>query len=507
MSHYLVLSFRFLAPYFHGRTSSSTAEWPPSPLRVFQALVAAAARAGTLAPSRPALIWLEGSAAPTIVAPEAIESTVGYRLSVPHNSMDIVGRQWVRGAEGNAPEHRAMKNVRPCGLPDDAVVRYVWPLNNCDVSCAKTLITVARNVVALGWGQDLVVGDGVIEDRASLGVPHPSLRAWHPRADGSAGLRTPVDGTLDALERRHEAFLSRTSLVDPTLRPPPPLSMFAITRYARSDEQPARLVAAFSLMRPHEDRFRAFDPPPRGMVVAGMLRHAVRTTAERAGWDVARIGASIMGHGRGHESRLFLVPAPSIEYRGNGDRVGAIRRALLFSTDGQSSDVLWAARSLGGAELVDEKTGEIVSVLAAASSSDRAFARYLSASTTWATVTPVVLPGHDDPGGLRERLQMVRDGEEQKLLLGRLMLRREALIRKALLQAGLSNELALAVQVETRESGFLAGVDRSSRYVVPRHLAKSPRLHVRLTWSKPVGGPLCIGSGRFSGLGLFVQAK
>jgi CRISPR-associated protein Csb2 len=44
-----------------------------------------------------------------------------------------------------------------------------------------------------------------------------------------------------------------------------------------------------------------------------------------------------------------------------------------------------------------------------------------------------------------------------------------------------------------------------SRYAVPQHLASYPRLHVRLTWPRPVNGPLCIGSGRFSGLGLFAQ--
>jgi CRISPR-associated protein Csb2 len=507
MSRYLVLSFRFLSPWFHGSGSEGEPEWPPSPLRAFQALVAAAARAGTLASSRTALVWLEQAQAPVIVASQAVENATGYRLSVPHNAMDIVGRQWVRGGEGNPAEHRAMKNVRPCRLPGDAVVHYVWPLLDGETSHVGTLVACARNVVALGWGLDLVVGDGALEDGACVAEMRIRLKTWQPRGDGGLSRRTPVDGTLEALERRHEAFLSRISLADSTLRPPPPLSKFAITGYARTDEQPAHRVAAFALMHLREDRFRAFDTPPRGMVVAGMVRHAARVAAQNAGWDAARIAASVMGHGSCGEPRLFLVPIPSVEYRGDGDSVGAVRRVLVFSTDPQSSDVAWAARSLAGADMVDEKTGEILAMLAPAYPSDRAFAHYLGESTTWTTVTPIVLPGHDDPGRLRERLRTTRDGKEQNALLARVARRREALVRKALRQAGLDDDLASSAQIETRGSGFLAGVERASRYAAPRHLTKSPRLHVRLSWPRPVRGPLCIGSGRFSGLGLFVRSR
>ena len=78
-----------------------------------------------------------------------------------------------------------------------------------------------------------------------------------------------------------------------------------------------------------------------------------------------------------------------------------------------------------------------------------------------------------------------------------------ALVRKALRHAGFGDELTFSAQIETRETGFIAGVEKASRYAVPSHLARSPRLHVKLSWPVKVGGPLCIGRGRFSGLGLF----
>mgnify|MGYP001361154727 CR=1 FL=1 len=505
MNRYFVLSFRFLSPWFHGRGDEGAPEWPPSPLRAFQAVVAAAARAGVLESNRSALLWLEQRAAPLIIAQEAVEATAGYRLSVPHNAMDLVGRQWSRGHEGNAAEHRTMKNVRPCRLPEDAVVHYAWQFDG-DPSPSSALIAAARGVVALGWGIDLVVGDGAVVEDAEIAELSAAMKVWAPRSDGRRELRTPIKGTLEALERRQAAFLSRTSLDDSTLRPPPALSTFAITTYSRADQPRIADAAGFLLMRVDTDSFRAFDPVRRGMVVAGMLRHAVQTAAVRAGWDEERVRATVLGHGQGAEPRLLLVPVPSIEPRGGGaETAGAVRRVMVFSTDSSGGDAAWAARSLGGMDLIDEKTGEVQAVLAAAPRSDRVLRRYVAESSTWTTVTPMVLPGHDDPGGLRARLRKATSGGEQKVLLERLGRRREALVRKALRQAGIGDELAFSAEIETRETGFIAGVEKASRYAVPTHLARSPRLHVKLTWPVQVAGPLCIGSGRFSGLGLFVS--
>jgi CRISPR-associated protein Csb2 len=453
--------------------------------------------------SRGALTWLEQLAAPLIIAPEADESSAGYRLSVPHNAMDLVGKQWLRGDEGSAAAHRTMKNVRPHRLPEHAVVHYAWQFGG-DASAAPALVAAARGVVALGWGVDLVLGDGAIVDSVQLAELAVRLKLWEPRSDGRRELRTPIRGTLDDLDRRHHAFLSRTSFADPTLRPPPALSTFAITNYARADQPRLTDIAGFTLMRVESDSFRAFDTPRRGMAVAGMLRHAVRTAAERAGWDEARVRASVLGHRDGDEARLLLVPVPSIEPRGDGgETAGAVRRVMVFSSDERSNDAAWVTRALGGMDLIDEKTGDVQAVLASTSRNDRVLKRYVSESTTWATVTPMVLPGYDDPGGLREKLHNARGGEEQRSLLERLMKRREALVRKALRHAGLGNELAFSAEIETRQTGFVAGVETASRYAVPSHLKMSPRLHVKLTWPVKVAGPLCVGSGRFSGLGLF----
>src|SRR5262249_33518151 len=76
MIRFLVLSIRFLDDRYHGQTAQGEkAEWPPSPFRLFQALVAGNARGASLPESvRVALRWLESLAAPVICAPRAVES-------------------------------------------------------------------------------------------------------------------------------------------------------------------------------------------------------------------------------------------------------------------------------------------------------------------------------------------------------------------------------------------------------------------------------------------------
>ena len=124
-------------------------------------------------------------------------------------------------------------------------------------------------------------------------------------------------------------------------------------------------------------------------------------------------------------------------------------------------------------------------------------------------MTPVVLPGYDDPRHYRRRLQHGVGENEQKRLLNRLNERIEGLIRKSIKQAGFSQLLADSAEVEWRKVGYWRGTDMVGRYVIPDHLKRFPRYHVRILWRdehrRPlaVSGPVCIGGGRFYGLGLF----
>ncbi len=77
MGLHLCLTVRFLDPYFHGRGDGGAAEWPPSPMRVFQGLIAAAARLGRGEPEERAVAafrWLEEMKALPVIVAQSAES-------------------------------------------------------------------------------------------------------------------------------------------------------------------------------------------------------------------------------------------------------------------------------------------------------------------------------------------------------------------------------------------------------------------------------------------------
>lgn len=508
MTDLLCLTFRFLTPLFHGRKDGGAPEWPPSPLRVMQALVATAGRAEGTSFDGSAFAWLEGLEAPTIVAP-VVEHLGGYRLSVPNNAMDEVARSWGRGGDADPSKHRAMKAVKPQRLIDGDAVHYLWATGG-DARHAPRLIELAKGVVALGWGLDHVVGNGEVMPAKEAAALTGSR--WLPGREDAAGLRVPMEGTLTALNARHARFLTRTSLDGGSFDPTPPLSRFRMIRYLPATRGRAAPLAAFSLLRPDGSAMRAFDAARDVTRVAGMLRHAASRAAEASGWQPDRVRSLVLGHGEAPgaathrpapEGRLAFLPAPTIERTAKGERSGAVRRVLVASY-GDGLAVEWARVNLAGRELIDEATMQAVAVLGA-QDEDAVVRRFTNPSRTWVSVSPVVLPGHDDRGGLRRRLANVRrDPERQRTLLGKLNARTECLLRRALTQSGVPAEFARTAEIEWRPVPFFAGVSRADAFRVPSHLAALPRCHVRLRFSGPLSGPLCVGAGRFYGLGLLV---
>jgi len=528
MSLHFCLSIHFLFPAFHGRRDGGKPEWPPSPMRVFQSLVAAAearCRAESLAlPVKSALEWLEKQAAPVLIAPSSVSAS-GYRLSVPNNAMDIVAGAWCRGnysnsGDANPAKHRTMKAVRPALLLGGETMHYLWslrdPIGEEVRGHVEALQEVARNVVALGWGIDMAVGHAtVLSDDQVSALPG---ERWLPYSTSVVdGSRVPVAGTLNDLVHRHKHFLAR---IGPDgLSPPRPLSVYQTVEYKPASRPPSRPVAAFSLLTLDASGFRAFDTARRALTVAGMLRHTAKCAAEKSGWAEKKINAVILGHGDSTDpshvpvqsGRFAYLPLPSLEPRGDGKArvVGNVRRVILASfAEDFESEIVWARRTLSGAELIDEKK-QTVALLSLLPKTDRVVVQYTQQAASWVTVTPVVLPGYDDPDHYRRRLKNGIVADEQKKLLSRLDDRIDGLLRKAIIQAGFSRVLAEHAELEWRSSGFLPGADLASRYGVPDHLRRFPRLHVRLRWrdaqkrSVQVSGPICLGGGRFYGIGLF----
>lgn len=508
-------------------------EWPPSPLRVFQSLLAAGATRGHgefPLRFRSALLWLEKQPAPTLIAPTSLTSS-GYSLSVPNNALDVVAKAWTRGnysnlGDANPATHRTMKRVRPTLLRTDGPVHYLWPLDEPVTEPVReqvaALSEMARSLSAVGWGIDVAVGDaGILADRQATDLYGEK---WLPdRAEGE-GLRVPKEGTFDHLTRRHSQFLAR--LGPEGLNAPLPVSAYRVVEYRPAFSRPRRASAAFSLLKTDASGFRTFDVVRRTPRVAEMMRGAAERAARRAGWPELKISTAIMGHGelRGasknsavESARFAWLPLPSLETRGerNVRVVGSIRRIIVTSfADRFDDEIAWARRALSGEELAAGANGAAEALVSLLPESDRMVHEYVRPASEWATVTPVVLPGYDDPAHYRKRLNdSVVDAEDQQKLLGRIAQRIDSLLRKAIVHAGLSQELAQHAKVEWRDTGFWPGADLAGRYVVPDHLRRFPRLHVRISWrdreNQPsaIPGPICIGGGRFYGLGLLAAVR
>ena len=514
MLTHLCLTVRFLQPYSHGRDGRGDPEWPPSPLRVFQALVAAAGARWNertrVEHAAQALLWLERRSAPLIVAASGVRSDVKYRLYVPDNVADKVAKSWSAGREASIADYRTEKDVRPMHLKGEAV-HYLFPLGDGGCPHLDVLAAAARSITHLGWGVDMVAAHAtVLSDEESARLLG---ERWRPMDGASAdGLRVPIAGTLKDLANKHKAFLNRLS--DTAFKPVPPLSAFRVAGYRRLQEAVAHPFAAFEIWKPlHEiadlpagkSKFRPFDAVRRFAHVAGMVRRAAAETARRAGWDKDRIASFILGHGDGDtgqattDNRLMFVPLPSITPL----KVESIRRVLVVGSPG--SDIARIRQFLSGAELMEEGRLDPVAMLSFIPPSDSTVSHYTRSARVWSTVTPVVLPGFDNPDGLRKKLNERRNAELQKKRLDRLDRRTLDLIKKAFKQACCPNELVVDAELEYREVGFRAGVDLAKRYELPP--LKFPRYHIRVRFQHPIQGPLVVGAGRYRGLGVFAAEE
>ena len=249
MKTHLCITVHFLQPYCHGRGDSAEPEWPPSPLRVFQALVAAAAARWNermqLDYAAPALRWLERQPHPTILAVNGTPSAAKYRLYVPDNVADKVAKSWSGGREGSIADYRTEKDVRPTHLhgsdEERNAVHYLYPLPEDQTEFERhhgTLQAAANSISHLGWGVDMAVGDAnVVNQEVADKLPG---ERWQPVPIGGTPLRVPIEGTLADLAIKHQRFLGRLS--SDGFKPVPPLSAFRVVGY-QSATDPAQAKA------------------------------------------------------------------------------------------------------------------------------------------------------------------------------------------------------------------------------------------------------------------------
>lgn len=497
----LSIRVQFLAGY-------SGREWPPSPARLFKAFVSAA-RSGWAASKREAidgaLRKLEGTV-PIIAAPKAILRMPGQRRFVPNNS-----KNW--------PTQRKLNPVKGIDLEPEPILRwdldapatiwYQWP--DAPSELANTVRELARHTWSVGKGEDFALVD-VLE-----APPLSELIRWSEATgqDGAgAWLEVPEPGCLDVCDA-----IFKRSAHDPPL----PASGTRSVRYASNGQieisLPVGMLALWSrgkrrswdarLLRQVVGPIRNLLDELRGEIVDALASDST----ERARLD-ALAQRVLLGHDeRGdpvREPHLAVLPVPSVLGPYPDGRVRRV--ALVDFGCGQDATrraiFELACILLHGRELLDNGCG--TGVWLDTEPDGQWLKAVTGKSRTWVSVTPMIQAAKELTTAEWGRLLAMRrfaakSGEDLARLEQRLRDRRLELVIRSLRQA-LGASGARPISVEVMPGGPMAGVHIARQYRVDGYLAETPRLHLRMTFDRPVAGPLAVGRGRHVGFGLLWPA-
>jgi len=493
MAQHLVITVRFLAEHYHG------ALWPPAPATLFQALVSGGntgvAGNGWGDAETEALQWMERLSAPSIAARHANPSK-GYRLFVPNNNLDKAVQSEIAGGKTIVkPESlRTVKDVRPHLIarhsPGEANLVYSWPIADAESANAQahttTIDALAARLTALGWGVDFAAAQAELTDHPVIPVNTPGWAHFIPAPSGSRILQVPAPGVLHNLDRRFAAFRGR--ITRDGLNPSLPPAGFQEVHYRSISEPQPRHFLQFDL-RVNEDEWLT-KSWAKAMHVAGWLRHAAATALMEEEFPEDCITEFAYGHtgsdNLGH--RLSYLPLPSIGARHTD---GIVRRVLIMAPaclQPIEAEALSLLRlKLSGSPIIAEDESEPLGYFADVLDRNTVYPFYLNSSTVWESVSPVILPGHN---ALRRQISIDKT---------------ERLLFQCLQSAGYPPESIK--EINFQPAPFWPGTEAAGRILVPKHLARWPRLHVRIIFQNPVEGPIAIGLGRHYGIGLFAAPR
>lgn len=550
-----LLAGRYTATVFNDRF---TAEWPPHPVRLFAAMVAAWADRDERDPlEAQALRWLEAQPAPDITCdgPSGIRRRSPVTHFVPVNDTGAFTDRGTKRWDALAAAETALAEAR-AGGDARAITRATTALAKAEQGIAR--VTPASPVAA---GALAVLPD----ERGRQGRAFPTVvpdtpTVWFtwPDADPSDECRSALDSLLARVGRLgHPSTLVACRIDDD----PPPASLTVRHGRRREGDPLVRIPQAGLLDFLEADHQRHLGREPRtveGVAVAYAWRHRVPTPPEppllggewyvlglppgqtlglQRALDLTRaVRGALLAHGpqpappvlSGHEPgpapsrpidgpHLAVVPLAAVLHPRND---GAIRGvALILPRDADADDraalvaALAAWRTADGLPLTlpghrgapwllrdlgfERGDGEPHRASSPMASLRRR--TWTRPARRWATVTPIALDRV--PGQLRaaDPVRRQRAFEEA-----------EATIARSCELAGLPAPASVEVRLDPVLSTVPhLGPDRRGRGRRPFPPFRTggtnqPRVCVNavLTFDPPVAGPVLVGAGRFLGYGL-----
>ncbi len=472
----LVLEIEFLTGVCRAArgTGDDTPDWPPQPDRVFSALVSAWGVRGELPVERAALEWLERQPPPVILA-SSHSARTAPDVFVPPN--DPKSSRAMHTYLRVLPDCRPRQPRRfPAARPDDPNVELAWP-EAPDAATIDALNALASCVGYVGHSASLTrcrfhAGDLVQSDRKTI----PARRRVYP-------------GRLRELEEAHRARPNR-----PTIRPGAPV----FAEPAPSPQLPAEWLVL--------EAVGGEVPDIRASALVGrLLRQALMAGYRRAGLG-GNIPEIVSGHALdGTPARRPHVSIAPMAFVGSPRADGRVFGFAVIPPSGEALlriEGFRAAFETVAPYHADEQRRVLTlqgqplrKPLHLAPAPDDGDGRrslrpepYLEESARWASVTPIVLDRH---------LKRNDDAEVRELVVR--ACERAGLPRPDPDRIRVGKHAAVQGAAPARP---LAGEPPWTRWKLPNSLQSRQLVHAVIDFDRSVSGPVLLGAGRFTGLGL-----
>lgn len=480
----LIIEIRWFRDY-HGRTATderAPVEWPPSPWRLFCAMLNAC-KPETEAEIPASVRWLAELPAPLLITPPVGEETSEPPHTIPLN--DIYSNEPWRDGE-NSRGH-LVKVRRDFRLPllGDKTARFIWKaIPEPPPGTIEELDFLLLKVPYLGVAEDSCSASVYLAARKEPAFPDSTF--WIPNSGIGVALPTASASTLKNLVRFHHSGRRQVARFR-EINPPRIV-------YRRRDDPPG----LFEVFRFEDAKgaYVSFDPRD-ACAIAENVRAALLTALKNTGVDCP----FLHGHherGRGH---VQIFPLPSL---GHMQADGKIRRVALVGTPEATEidDVQIAMKELAFAKLPGTQA-----TLIPESVRNGVVQALCGGELDLATVTPIVLPNPELRG---------RDGDSWRNRKNlppadrlRLELKRKDSLHKIILRL-LNSSGIFPTEIQIQNPSFGRQIPPASAFRIPgsrQSYLQHSRVHVRIQLPKAHACPLAIGPGRFFGLGLLAPFR
>lgn len=494
------ITIRFPLGVYHARSATSSsddAEWPPSPLRLLGALLAAAHGGASkdVEDDRALLQRFCDAPAPVVVAPADDEVT---RL---RGATRWAPRNYVTGPISPRDLGRTRAPVSKAGVAvGDRPVAFVWPDLDLAPPELRRLERLGTEVTYVGTSRSpaIVEVDTPSDDPDPGTAWAPIGRGASPRA-GSVSVRVPDRATIATFDLREQARRSSTARAQNAgMVPGIPIGREIPYAYGSTAQTEPLDPEWWGEMIVLPIDQRRSEVMPKAAATYLMTR-AFRVALLGAFDEPGRPGeAPPILTARGAEAHCAVIPLPAVWGRGGDGRVLGVAVVLPHRRRAPDVDEQRARVADGLKALLADGTDQpqrYVKIPGAGrlwlTQLDPSSVRlttlrpesYSSASRAWASVTPIVHSHWRKRGA-------------------------DALLRQVSTDChhvGLPAPEAVEIlRGPGREGGASRLVD--IRHVPNdwRSLIDGPADHLRITFERPVVGPVLLGRARHFGVGLCV---